>query len=201
MVDIQTVWNLLKGRTEIEMARISAYVLAPGLLVALSVSGVFGGGSGLDLERAFAISELKTEIVGAEGPTTKSGIILIAEPMDSEYRIQLGSAAPRVWSSLNEEQARANKGHLSLDSSGLNSKTPFIGVNEPVTIVLEGEVGKHVHVPGSTQALSDWRLSPRRSSSVVSSVLFACVFAFGISIASGIPSSNGDKETTSQVSA
>ncbi len=197
MLDIKDIWNYLKGRNDAERAKISAYILAPDLLLGLSVSGVLGGEIAIDLGRPVVISEIKTEFTGKDAPTSRRGILLIAEPVSSEYRIQLKTDSPRIWSSLNEEEARANVDHLALDGSGLKGKTPFIGVNEPVAVVVDGDVGKDVQIPGGTERVEDWLISSRRSSSIVSSVLLACVFAFGMSLATGLPSAGPDKEVAS----
>jgi hypothetical protein len=197
MFDVKEIWDLLKGRSDVEKAKISAYVLAPALLLGLSISGALGGGLAVDLMRPIVISELRTEIIGRDGPIPKRGIVLIAEPVPSEYRIQLGTGASRIWSSLDEEAARANADRLVLDGGGLNGRTPFVGVNGPVTVVVDGDVGKNIQVPGGTERVEDWLLYSRRSSSIVSSVLLACVFAFGMSLATGLPSVDRDKEATS----
>ena len=200
MINLKDVWELLKGRSDAERAKISAYVLAPGLLLITTVTGVFGGTIGVDVDKPFAISELRTEIGDGSGSSNKSGMVLIADTMDSEYRIELATKKPTIWSSLTQEQVKANALHLTLDDTGLNTKTPFVGVSEPVAVVIEGGLGKSVHVPGRTLAISDWLMISRRSSSIPSSVLLACVFAFGISIATGIPTSTSDEKTASQVS-
>jgi hypothetical protein len=200
MVDIKDVWEFLKGKSDTERARISAYVLAPGLLLITTVSGVFGSGSRADVDKPFAISELRSEIGDGMESSTKSGIILIADAMDSEYRIELETKKPTIWSSLTQEQVRANAQHLTLDDSGLNAKTPFVGVSEPAAVVIEGVLGKSVHLPGRTLPINEWLISSRRSSSIPSSVLLACVFAFGMSIATGIPTAASDEKTASEVS-
>lgn len=195
MFEAKAVWELLKGRSDVERAKISAYVLVPGLLLGLTILEVSGGALAIDFERPVTISELKTEITGRGDPEPKRGVVLIAEPVSSEYRIQLGTGASKIWSSLDAEAARANAERLVLDGSGLSGKTPFVGVNAPVTIVVEGELGKDVQVPGGTERAEDWRLHSRRSTSIVSSVLLACVFAFGMSLAMGLPSIDSNKKT------
>lgn len=197
MFDVKDIWDALKGRSNVERAKISAYVLAPGLLFGLTLSGAWRSGLAIDLERPIAISELKTEVTGKGAPVSKRGIVLIAEPESSEYRVQLGTGASRIWSSLDEEAAHANADRLVLDGGGLNGKTPFIGVNEPVAIIVEGDLGKNIQVPGGTERVEDWRLYSRRSSSIVSSVMLACVFAFGMSMAIGLPSTEGNKKAAS----
>ena len=47
--------------------------------------------------------------------------------------------------------------------------------------------------PGGTQQVDDWRLPSRRSLSMLSSVLLACVFAFGMSLATALPAVRGNK--------
>jgi hypothetical protein len=197
MFDVNDIWGFLKGRSDVEIARISAYVLMPGLLFGFTFSGTWSSGLAIDFERPIAISELKTEVTGRGTPAPKRGLVLIIEPESSEYRIQLGMGASKIWSSLDEEAARANADRLVLDGGGLNGKTPFIGVNEPVTIVVDGDVGQDIQIPGGTERVEDWRLYSRRSSSIVSSVMLACIFAFGMSLATGLPSVNGNKETAS----
>lgn len=196
MFDVKDIWEYLKGRSDAERAKISAYILAPGLLLGLTISGVLGGGLAIDLGRPVVISELKTEITGKGDPISKRGIVLIAEPASLEYRIQLKTESSSIWSSLSEEEARANTDHLALDGSGLKGKMPFIGVTGPVTVVVDGVVGKDIQVPGATERVEDWLISSRRSSSIVSSVLLACVFAFGMSLATGLPPVGRNKETT-----
>lgn len=197
MFNVKDIWDFLKGRSNVERATISAYVLAPGLLFGLTLSGAWRSGLAIDLERPITISELKTEVTGKGAPASKRGIVLIAEPESSEYRVQLGTGASKIWSSLDEEAARANADRLVLDGGGLNGKTPFIGVNEPVAIVVDGDLGKNIQVPGGTERLEDWRLYSRRSNSIVSSVMLACVFAFGMSMAIGLPSAEGNKKAAS----
>jgi|GEM_PF-6584757 len=195
MFDVKALWDLLKGRSDVERAKISAYVLAPVLLLGFTILEVSGGVLAIDSERPVTISELKTELKGRGDSEPKRGVVLIAEPVSSEYRIQLAAGASKIWSSLDADAVRANADRLFLDSSGLNGKTPFVGVNAPVTIVVDGDLGKDVQIPGGTERIEDWRLYSRRSSSIVSSVLLACVFAFGMSLAMGLPSIDIDKKT------
>lgn len=178
---LKAIYEFLKNKRKEEIANICAHFLAPAVVLGMSVIGFFGGGAA-DLDRPIAISELRTEIVGKGEPSPKRGIVIIAEPGSAEYRIPLGPGASRIWSSLDEEAARANADRLSLNGGGLNGKSPFIGVSGPVAVVVDGDLGKSVQVLGGTEATDDWRLSARRSSSLVSSVLGACFFAFGVSI-------------------
>ncbi len=143
---------------------------------------------------------MKTEIIRNGDPAPKHGIVIISEPGSAEYRIPLGPNASRIWSSLDEEAARANGDRLVLNGGGLNGKSPFIGVNGPVAVVVDGDLGKEVQVLGGTETTDDWRLSSVRSRSLVSSVLGACFFAFGVSLtlATAKPVAHRDKKATSQ---
>lgn len=196
---LKAVLEFLKGRSHGEIARISAYVLMPLVVLSWSILGFLGGGA-VDLERPIAISELRTEINERGEPESRRGIVIIAEPEPSEYRIRLGTGASKIWSSLDEEAARANAGRLVLSGGGLNGKTPFLGVSGPVAVVVDGDLGQDIEVLGGTERAEDWRLSSRRSNSLVFSVLAACFFAFGVSLAlaTGAPSIDRDKNTASQ---
>jgi hypothetical protein len=178
----EKILEFLKARSKDELARISAFLLTPLLVLSWSVFGFFGG-EAISLERAVTISELRTEIVKGGGPAPKRGVVLIAEPESSEYRIPLGPGASKIWSSLDEEAAHANVDRLVLDGGGLKGKTPLIGVSGPVTLVIEGELGQEIQVPGGTERAEDWRLASRRANSLVATVMASCFFAFGVSVA------------------
>lgn len=196
---LKSLFEFLRGRSPDEIAKISAYFLAPLVVLGLSIVG-FLGGDAADSDRPIAISELKTEITGRGELGAKRGIVVIAEPVSSEYRIQLGPGATRIWSSLDEEAARANSDRLVLAGGGLNGKTPLLGVSSPVTLVVDGDLGNDVQILGGTESVEDWRLSSRRASSLVSSVLAACFFAFGVSLtlATGAPSVGNYKDAARQ---
>lgn len=195
---IEKILGLIKVRSKDEIAEFSAYLLVPFIILSWSFSGFFGG-EAISLERPITISELKTEITGGGAPAPKRGVVLIAEPVSAEYRIPLGTGAFKIWSSLDEEAAHANADRLVLDGSGLKGRMPFLGVNGPVTLVVEGDLGKDIQVPGGTESVEDWRLASRRSSSLVSTVLAACFFAFGVSAAqatAGAPPVSSEKNGT-----
>lgn len=182
MIDqVNTILGFLRGKRPDEIARLCAHFLAPALVLGLTGIGFFGGGA-IDLDRPIAISELRSEVVGTGSPVTKRGVVIIAEPGSAEYRIPLGLNASKVWSSLDEGSARANSDRLVLKDGGLNGKSPFIGIDRPVAVVVDGDLGDEVHILGGKEATDDWRLSSRRSVSLVSSVLAACFFAFGVSL-------------------
>ncbi len=192
-------WDLIRGKKAVERAAISAYALAPGLLIALSLYGPLRSSLAIDLEKPFAISKLKTEIVSGGQPSNKQGIILIAEPVSSKYRIKLNLGDSKMWTSLSADEAQANAKYLVLDKGGLSTETPFVGVDKPVTVVVEGDIASDVQFPGETERVEDWELVSQRAKSIVSSILFACVFAFGLSIPAGIPSPDSDQKSTGEV--
>jgi hypothetical protein len=200
----QQIVAFLKARTRDEIAQISAHVLTPVLVLIWSFFGFFGSES-ISLERPATISELKTEIARDGGITPRRGFVLIAEPESSEYRILLGTGPSKFWSSLDVEAAKANLKRLVLDEGGFHvtSTTPFLDVNQPMTFVVEGELGGKIQVAGGTERSEDWRLVSRRSNSLVATVLATCFFAFGVSVAlaTGAPPVGGDKDGASQVGA
>jgi hypothetical protein len=197
MLDVKMVFELLKGQSPAAMARIAAFLLAPGLILGSVVSGVLGGSFGVELERPITISKLRTEISANGSTVSKPGFALIVEPITSEYRVQIQSATSEIWSSLDEQTAQANRERLTLDASGVTGKGPFLGVNEPVTVVVEGQIGEEILIPGGAVKTDNWQLPSRRSDSIVSSALLACVFAFGMSLATGLPFSDRDKQSAS----
>jgi len=200
MIDFfKFAWDVIRGKRAVERALISAYALAPGLLITSSLYGPLRSSLAIDLEKPFAISELKTEIVSGGQPANKQGLILIAEPVSSRYRIKLNSGASKIWTSLSLDEVQANASYLVLDRGGLSNETPFVGVGKPVTVVIEGSIANDVQFPGGTERVEDWELVSQRAKSIVSSILFACVFAFGLSIPAGIPSPDGDQKETGEV--
>lgn len=195
---LSTSVEVLRRLGPSEIARIAAHLLAPGLVLGLAISGVYTTGLAIDLGRPVAIAELKSEITANGDVASKPGIALIVEPVAGEYRIPFGSNPGKIWiwSSLDPDAARANADRLVLSEGGLRGRAPFVGVTEPVTIVVEGDLGKELHVPGGRSSIDDWRLPSRRSISIVSSALLACVFAFGMSLVTGLPSVGGGKKDT-----
>ncbi len=198
MFDLK-LFDLLRGKSPEQVARISAYLLAPLLVIGITISEVAGNSFGIDLNRPFTVSPLVTE-VSADGKTTgKRGVALIVEPVTSEFRLQLESSAPHYWSTFDDATARANNQRLRVDENGLSAQTPFLGVDGPVAIVMEGRLGEQIQMPGATVGTDNWGLPSRRSTSIVTSVLLACVFAFGISLSNGFPAIEGNNHTAREV--
>jgi hypothetical protein len=178
---LKWTWELLRNRKQAEVAKISAYWLAPGLILLFTISGPFGGGFAIDGGRPIALSELRSEISSNGMTARKAGFALIIEPVPSEFRFEVGSIPSHVWSSLDEPSARANKDRLTLDGSGVRSRAPFLGVAGPVMVVVEGQISPEIRIPGGTEKMEDLVIRSKRSVSVVTSVLLVCVFAFGMS--------------------
>ena len=193
---LKLVWDLLRGRNPDDAARISAYLLAPGFVLFMTISGVHGRPLAIGLEKPVTIVDLKTELATNGEVRSKKGVALIVEPVESEYRIPITGGSSGIWSSLDEKTIRANRERLALEQGELKGKTPFFGTSEPVAVVVEGELGADIQIPGGTEQSEEWRQPSQRSMSIVASVLLACVFAFGISLASGLPSARDDEGTT-----
>ena len=185
---LKTLTDLLLHRNPQQLASISAYLLAPLLVLAVAWSSAYSHGMGFDLGRAVTITELRTDVTVAGDVRAHRGIVVTVEPMPAEYRIPLRvPAGGRLWSSLDVDAVRANADRLVLRRDGLSGKAPFLGISGPITIVVEGEFGPDLQVPGGRQTFEDLRLTARRSGALVFGVLLACVFAFGISLATGVP--------------
>jgi hypothetical protein len=193
MLEIRTIIDLLRERSPTEKAKICAYLLAPGFVLGITISGVVGGNFTVNPAPAMGIAELKTEISRTGIATTKEGFALIIEPTASEFKMQLSSQPAGAWTSLDESAARANRDRLTLDQSGISAKPPFFGIDGPVMVVIEGRLESKIQVPGAERKIGEFLLRAKRSDSIVSSVLIACIFAFGMSSAQGFRSTNRHK--------
>ena|ERR1700760_3161581 len=200
MLDFKLIKDLLSDRSQEEIAAVAAYLLAPMFVMFLAVKGVYTPGIGLDFAKPVAVSELLTEVSPQGKITEKKGVALVLEPTDSEYQIPIQSVSS-MWISLNEEAVRSNAGHLFITNHGFNGKSPLLGISDSVTVIVQGTPGTNILVPGGTEKLSDWRLQSRRSLSLVSSALLACVFAFGMSLATGLPSIKAPENSACEVAA
>jgi hypothetical protein len=195
--DVKSVWEFVKELSPVQRAKFAAFFLAPALILGVSISRL-GSGLSIDSERAVAISELKTEVAGTGGPSAKRGVVLIAEPEAKDFRIQLKNSS-KIWSSLDDETVRSNSDRLAFNGDELKVITPFLGVSEPVAIVIDGDLSKDILVPGGTEPAENWRLSSRRSSSLVPGVLAVCFLALGMAVPTAAPPSDRDKNSASQV--
>jgi hypothetical protein len=199
---LEKILGLIKVKSRDEIAEYSAYLLVPFIILGWTLWG-FLGGEAITLERPFTISELKTEIDADNNATPKKGVVVVAEPGSSEYqyRIPLTAGTSKVWSSLDEHDAEGNTDRFVFDGGGMKGKTPFIGVNVPVTIVIEGEIGKNIEILGDKEPAENWQAASRRSNALISTVLAACFFAFGVSAAQTIraPSAGGDQDSASKI--
>lgn len=176
-----------------------AFFLAPGFILAIATT--FGGGKAIDFNKGLAVSELQTETAQGSEPISKKSIVVIAEPNKSSYEIPIKKNSSKIWTSLDEEKAQRNAdiGHFRINGTVLHVQTPFFDVNEPVVLLIDGELDRQIEVLGETESIDNWRLVSRNSSSVVSAVLVNCFFALGIGLASAAAPINGDKNYTSEV--
>jgi|ERR1043166_1862100 hypothetical protein len=192
---IKTVHEYLRRLSSDDFAKFMAYCLAPFTVLMFVVSGPFGGLFGIETARPIAISELKTEQSLTGTLTPKPGFVLVIEPVASDFRIQLPTAPSHIWSSLDDSTARANKDRLTLDDRLIVSRAPFFGVGGPVTVVVPGQLGAEVQVPGGAEKTDDLTLRSRRSVSLMTGVLLVCVFALGMSSVTGLPLENANQHT------
>src|SRR5579884_944869 len=125
----------LKDRSPAGLARICAFLLIPGGVLVLVLSGMLGESLRWDLSRPLTIAELKTELSADGSVTSKSGVALIFEPTsgDQTYNFQFQANSPnRAWTSLEEKNARGNSDRLKVSKTGITSNMPFLGMNDPV---------------------------------------------------------------------
>jgi hypothetical protein len=176
-----------------------AYVLAPGFILAIAIT--FGSGKAIDFNKGLTLSELQTETAQGNEPVSRKSIVVIAEPNTSSYEIPIKKNSSKIWSSLDAEKAQRNAdiGHFRINGTVLHVHTPFYDVNEPVLLLIEGELDRQIEVLGETESIDNWRLVSRSSTSVVYAVLVNCFFALGIGLASAATPINGDKNYTSQI--
>lgn len=195
---LEMAYDWLKGKKPASIARITAFLVVPGAIIISVGAGLFGDSLIWDFGRPLTISQLKTEIPSNGNPIPKPGTALIFEPASpEEYHVPLQSVPQHLWSSLDERAAYANRNHLKVEGKELTGAVPFVGVSEPVTVVVEGEVDKEIFVLGGKTKADDWQLPSRRSESLVAGVLLACAFAFGMSLARGFPSAERAKQSAS----
>lgn len=191
---LKAIRELLVGRPPEEQAALAAYVIAPTLVFGLAVGGVYTPGLGLDFARPMTVALLGSYVDSQGHITSREGLALVIEPDSLEYQIPVSSPSG-LWVSLDEGTLRANADHLRLSESGLRGRSPLMGVSSPVTVVVEGTPSDEMRVPGGSEHLTGWENQARRSTSLISSVLLACVFAFGVSVATGFPSAKRNQDT------
>jgi hypothetical protein len=200
VLDFKIVKELVLGRSRDELARVAAYLLAPALVMGLAVAGVYSPGLGLDFSKPVSFTELMTEVSSQGKVTKKKGFALVLEPMASDYQIPVTTASS-MWISLDADVLRANADRLVLTETAFKGRSPLLGVRDPVTVIVQGEPRSEILVPGGTEHIVDWRMQSRRSLSLLSSTLLACVFAFGMALASGLPSAKTQEQTAAEIGA
>jgi hypothetical protein len=198
---INVIRDLVDGRPHPEVAKAFAYLLAPALVLSLAAVSSGGHGLGFDVLGPMSVAMLQSEMSSDGSIRAKPGVAVIMEPVGAELRIPIEGSADRVWSSLDESTLRANRDRLRVDGGGFVSHAPLMGVNAPVTMVVEGRLGSTIQTVGGTDPISNWTLPARRAVSILSSVLLACVFAFGMAFAAVVPSIRSDQSTRRQAGA
>jgi len=195
---IKEIINRTRNLSPTEKAKAVAYFYLP--LLILFLVACFGGG--LSADSNIAVSELKTEMTGAGDQSSKLGLVVVADPTSltpSEYRIPLAPNGAKIWSSFDGDVARRNKDKVEVNQDELKINTPFSGeMSAPVTLVVEGVLGKEIYAPGETVPINKWGLASRRSASLVYGVLIICSLALGLGVAVGFPPVKPDENDTSQ---
>jgi hypothetical protein len=192
---IRALVSFLKGRDAAQLAMLFAYLFAPAAVMATGLLGLAGRGLAVDLGRPVVISELRSEIDRNGLARQRHGVAVTVESSAPEFHLPLNGASGTVWTSLEPAQLRANVGRVLSDSDGLTSRNPFLGMSGPVTLIVDGEPSGRLDLPGRIDPVADWRLPSRQSLALVSSVLISCVFAFGMSVAMGLPAAGSEQRT------
>jgi hypothetical protein len=189
--------EFVRGLPEDGLARLAAYLLAPGLVFGLAVSGVYSASVGFDFGTPISVAELRTQMDSLGRVTQKRGVALIVEPVESTFRIPLDGATT-IWTSLDQRAARMNNDLLTVSATELRGRSPFIGVSTPVAVVVAGKSEGELWAPGTTQALGNLDLEPHRSIAFLSNILLVCIFTFGMSLSAILPFNNSIADTTAK---
>lgn len=185
--------------------KLLAHVLLPTFI--LGTAFLSGGWVAIGYEREVTISELRTESPGTGGSLTRRGVVIIAEPVSSklDYLIPVTNNTSKIWSSLDPNSADENlkKFRLALNATHLHGNNPIVTpLDEPIVLVVEGDLGKEIELPGyANESVEAWRLSPKRSFSLVIGVIVNCALALGIGVVSGFPFVDPSEDNAGQVGA
>jgi hypothetical protein len=175
---------LTRRLTPDQWAAHCAYLLAPSLVLTVALAGVYNRGLVFDLAGPISFTELKGEIQADGSVTSRDGVVVMLDASPAEARVPLTGATGRLWSSLSAGQLVANKDHLRIENGVLSSRTPLLGTAGPSTLVVEGRLLGSADVPGGSESTDLLRLPDSRVTSILASVLLACVFAMGMALAS-----------------
>jgi hypothetical protein len=112
-----------------------------------------------------------------------------------------------MWNSLDKPNNESNAptihgiGRLVMTTRGLYVANELVSdTNEPVAIILEGELGEYVEIPGyGKEPVSELRLAPRRSMYLIVGILISCSLALGIGAVIGVPAVNSNDNNARQI--
>ena len=198
--NIEKFVNFVRSRTQVQLGRATAYGFAPFAVFFVALSGVYSPTSGLDFGRPLTIITLNTEIQKDGTVKNLTGVAVIFEPSDAKYHIPIAGASS-IWTSLDSSRLQAGQGHLSLQPGGVRGEFPLYNVHEPVTVIVQGRPSPEVWVRGGKQHAKDFRPAPRRSVALVSNIVLACVFAFGMSFAKALTLDDDNEDRDGKLTA
>jgi hypothetical protein len=181
------IFNKVRQLPEVDRYKALAHILAPAAVV---VATMYSGGLvAIGFDRTVGLSALKTEIKTGAVPSPKPGFVVIADPDagNSEYVVEVTNPSASIWTSLDEKAALDNATHVNLIASGLDFKYPLIKVNDPLAVVVEGELGANIVIDNQAQSIDEWKLAARRRLALIVPVLFNCFVALGIGLVTGVP--------------
>ncbi len=196
MISLQAIFDFLRNRQPETYAKVCARFLGPLIVLGLASPSLSGGLADVEIGQAISISTLRSELLSNGAILPRSGIALTIDPIQSHIRVPIFPKPTHIWTSLAVDTVDANRDRLLLDKTGVQVTAPFLGVTGPVTMILDGIPSASLDVPGGTEKLSNFVRQSGRSASMLSGVLLACFFAFGMSAAGGFPSNNSKKNGT-----
>jgi len=195
--NIEKFVNFVRSRTQAQLGRATAYGFAPFVVFFVALSGVYSPTSGLDFGRPLTINTLNTEMQADGTVKSLTGVAVTFEPSDAKYYIPIAGASS-IWTSLDSSRLQAG---LSLQPGGIRGEFPLYNVHEPVTVIVQGRPSPEVWVRGGKQHAKDFRPAPRRSVALVSNIVLACVFAFGMSVAKALTLDEDNEDRNGKLTA
>ena len=174
--------------------------MAPLTVLLLSVAGENAPGFAVDLTSPVTLATLRTQLSADGTIAPREGLAIVVEPEPVDYHIPI-EHSQGLWLSLDAESVRANRQHLVVDDSGITCRAPLLGVQESVTLIIEGQPRGELGLPAEREGLASWQRESKRARSLLSSVLLSCVFALGLAVPKGIPSLQPKQEDAGEVTA
>lgn len=183
----------LQGRSPKWHAWFISHIGVPGALLAYLLSSGFTTVSPYRaFEDSISVLELKSSWAESVGTADDEATLLMVDPVDQRFSITWnggGKEPLRMQSSMERSLAVANQSNrrIQLDNEGGYFEMPFLGVGQPVAILVNRSAGDELLFPGKKGNIETFAPSSRQSvSTVLTSVIF-CMFSIGYSLGFSVP--------------